>query len=449
LLIDIEEKVIMVDAYAVPNQGISSVQPAFHSQSITNSPGSTRSSQFSENTAINSYNQIEKYSNANVNQVISGGQYTNQLQELKNLPNSLNTQFTTNMKSSQVIDPTSDNNNILTTILQENSEDQLIKQLQDGNLASQSNNQHITKNDKQNQAFVGNNLDILTQANTDSQTISQEQDVLQSLLNDELNSQGNVNEIINSYDPFDINNDDINRNNNDFFIHLSQTNIAQGQCSSESNCFIYGENYALLREGTFNNMIMQENLQTSSCEGMSRCNVVGIISSDIKDSFNVVTNQKSQQYNECITNSKCENIATIYSNIENSNNIELNENLIQNNFCKFGSNCMNIGTISSETLMEEAKTILLELTQENKCKNQATCINEFNMNDLDTTSNYQENICIGGTCINTGINSKIISNHADCLNSGIDTTMICNKKVQITKSPEKISVSKTVLASKD
>jgi hypothetical protein len=127
LLIDIEEKVIMVDAYAVPNQGISSVQPAFHSQSITNSPGSTRSSQFSENTAINSYNQIEKYSNANVNQVISGGQYTNQLQELKNLPNSLNTQFTTNMKSSQVIDPTSDNNNILTTILQENSEDQFIK----------------------------------------------------------------------------------------------------------------------------------------------------------------------------------------------------------------------------------------------------------------------------------------------------------------------------------
>jgi hypothetical protein len=182
---------------------------------------------------------------------------------------------------------------------------------------------------------------------------------------------------------------------------------------------------------------------------MSQCNIVGLISSDIKDSFNVVTNQKAQQYNECITNSKCENIATIYSSIENSNNIELNENLIQNNFCMFGSNCMNIGTISSETLMEEAKTIVLELTQENKCKNQATCINEFNMNDLDTTSNYQENICIGGTCINTGINSKIISNHADCLNSGIDTTMICNKKVQITKSPEKISVSKTVLESKD
>ena len=92
--------------------------------------------------------------------------------------------------------------------------------------------------------------------------------------------------------------------------------------------------------------------------------------------------------------------------------------------------------------MEEAKTIVLELTQENKCKNQATCINEFKMNDFDTISNYQENICIDGTCINTGINSKIISNHADCLNSGIDTTMICNKKVQITKSPEKISVSK-------
>ena len=438
----------MVDAYAVPNQGISSAQPAFHSQSITNSPGSTRSSQFSENTAINSYNQLEKYSSANVNQVISGGQYTNQLQELKNLPHSLNTQFTTNMKSSQIIDPTSDNN-ILTTILQENSGDQVIKQLQEVNLASQSNNQHITKNDKQNQAFVDNNLDILTQANTDSHTISQEQDVIQSLLNDELNSQGNVNEIINSYDPFDINNDDINRNNNDFFIHISQANIAQGQCSSESNCFIYGENYALLREGTFNNIIMQENLQTSSCEGMSQCNMVGIISSDITDSFNVVTNQKSQQYNECITNSKCENIATIYSNIENSNNIGLNEYLIQNNFCTFGSNCMNIGTISSETLMEEAKTIVLELTQENKCKNQATCINEFNMNDLDTTSNYQENICIGGTCINTGINSKIISNHADCLNSGIDTTVICNKKVQITKSPEKISVSKTVLESKD
>ena len=103
LLIDIEEKVI-IDAYAVPNQGISNVQTAFHSQSITNSPGSTRSSQFSENTAINSYNQLEEYSSANVNQVISGGQYTNQLQELKNLPNSLNTQFTTNIKSSQVID---------------------------------------------------------------------------------------------------------------------------------------------------------------------------------------------------------------------------------------------------------------------------------------------------------------------------------------------------------
>lgn len=448
LLIDIEEKVIM-DTYAVPNQGISNVQTAFHSQSITNSPGSTRSSQFSENTAINSYNQLEEDSSSNVNQVISGGQYTNQLQELKNLANSLNNQFTTNdMKSSQVIDPTADDN-ILTTILQENSENQLIKQIQEVNLASQSNNQHITKNDKQNQAVVDKNLDILTQANTDSQTISQERDVIQSLLNDELNSQGNVNEIINSYDPFDINNDDINRNNNDFFTHISQDNIAQDQCSSESNCFIYGENYALIREGRFNNMIIQENLHTSSCEGMSQCNIVGIISSDIKDSFNVVTNQKSQQYNECITNSKCENIATIYSNIENSNNIQLNENLIQNNFCTFGSNCMNIGTISSETLMEEAKTIVLELTQENKCKNQATCINEFNMNDLDTTSNYQENICIGGTCINTGINSKIISNHADCLNSGIDTTMICNKKVQITKSPEKISVSKTVLENKD
>ena len=280
---------------------------AFHSESISNSPGSTRSSQFSENTAINSYNQLEEYSRANGNQVISGGQYTNQLQELKNLPNSLNTQFTTNMKSSQVFDPTADDN-ILTTILQENSENQLIKQIQEVNLASQSNNQHITKNDKQNQALVDKNLDILTQANTDSQTISQERDVIQSLLNDELNSQGNVNEIINSYDPFDINNDDINRNNNDFFTHISQANIAQDQCSSESNCFIHGENYALIREGRFNNMIIQENLHTSSCEGMSQCNIVGIISSDIKDSFNVVANQKSQQYNECITNSKCENI---------------------------------------------------------------------------------------------------------------------------------------------
>jgi pyruvate/2-oxoglutarate dehydrogenase complex dihydrolipoamide dehydrogenase (E3) component len=186
---------------------------------------------------------------------------------------------------------------------------------------------------------------------------------------------------------------------------------------------------------------------------MKECNTIeigiGNILAEIENSFNVIVKQRLQQYNECNANSKCENTATVYGNIENSNNIELNENLIQNNFCKFGSNCMNIGTISSETLMEEAKTILLELTQENKCKNQATCINEFNMNDLDTTSNYQENICIGGTCINTGINSKIISNHADCLNSGIDTTMICNKKVQITKSPEKISVSKTVLASKD
>ena len=182
LLIDIEEKVIMVDAYAVPNQGISNVQTAFHSQSITNSPGSTSSSQFSENTAINSYNQLEEYSSSNVNQVISGGQYTNQLQELKNLPNSLNTQFTTNnMKSSQVIDPTADDN-ILTTILQENSGNQLIKQIQEVNLASQSNNQHITKNDKQNQAFVDKNLDILTQANTNSQTISQERDVIQSLM---------------------------------------------------------------------------------------------------------------------------------------------------------------------------------------------------------------------------------------------------------------------------
>lgn len=75
LLIDIEEKVIMVDAYAVPNQGISNVQTAFHSQSITNSPGSTRSSQFSENIAINSYNQLAEYSSSNFNQVISGGQW--------------------------------------------------------------------------------------------------------------------------------------------------------------------------------------------------------------------------------------------------------------------------------------------------------------------------------------------------------------------------------------
>jgi hypothetical protein len=123
---------------------------------------------------------------------------------------------------------------------------------------------------------------------------------------------------------------------------------------------------------------------------MKECNTIEIgienILAEVENSFNVVTNQKSQQYNECITNSKCENIATIYGNIENSNNIELNENLIQNNFCTFGSNCMNIGTISSETLMEKAKIIVLELTQENKCKNQTTCINEFNMNDLDTTS---------------------------------------------------------------
>ena len=83
LVIDIEEKVIMVDAHAVPNQGISNVQTAFHSQSITNSPGSTRSSQFSENTAITSYNQLEEYSSSNVNQGISGEQYINQLEELK------------------------------------------------------------------------------------------------------------------------------------------------------------------------------------------------------------------------------------------------------------------------------------------------------------------------------------------------------------------------------
>ena len=88
----------------------------------------------SENTAINSYNQLEEYSSSNVNQVISGGHYTNQLQELKHLPNSLNNQFTTNnMKSSQVIDPTADDN-ILTTILQENSGNQLIKQIQKVNL---------------------------------------------------------------------------------------------------------------------------------------------------------------------------------------------------------------------------------------------------------------------------------------------------------------------------
>ncbi|MGE5635106.1 MAG: hypothetical protein ACM3VV_07720 [Deltaproteobacteria bacterium] len=65
----------MVDAYAVPNQGISNVQTAFHSQSIINSPGSTRSSQFSENIAINSYNQLAEYSSSNFNQVISGGQW--------------------------------------------------------------------------------------------------------------------------------------------------------------------------------------------------------------------------------------------------------------------------------------------------------------------------------------------------------------------------------------
>ena len=181
LLIAIEEKIIM-DTYAVPNQGINNVQTALHSQSITNSPGSTRSSQFSENTAINSYNQLEEYSSANVNQVISGGQYTNQLQELIHLPNSLNNQFTTNMKSNQVIDKIADDDNILTTILQENSGNQLIKQIQEVNLASQSNNQHITKNDKQNQAFVDKTLDILTQANTDSQTISQERDIIQAYL---------------------------------------------------------------------------------------------------------------------------------------------------------------------------------------------------------------------------------------------------------------------------
>ena len=458
LLIDIEEKLIMVDTYAVPNQGISNVQTAFHSQSITNSPGSTRSSQFSENTAINSYNQLEEYSSSNVNQVISGGQYTNQLQELKNLPNSLNTQFTTNnMKSNQVIDPTADDN-ILTTILQENSENQLIKQIQEVNLASQSNNQHITKNDKQNQAFIDKNLDILLlHSSIESQAISQDQNILQSLLN-ELRSQENVNKAINSYVPFDVNNNDIN--NIDLFKYISQANIAQDQCNNDLNCVLHGKNDVLIEaaeeEGEnneFSNKIGQENLKTSICEGMKECNTIeigiGNILAEIENSFNVIINQRLQQYNDCNANSKCENIATIYGNIENSNNIELNENLIQNNFCTFGSNCMNIGRISSETLMEEAKTIVLELTQENKCKNQATCINEFNMNDLDTTSNYQENICIGGTCINTGINSKIISNHADCLNSGIDTTMICNKKVQITKSQEKISVSKTVLESND
>jgi hypothetical protein len=458
LLIDIEEKVIMVDAYAVPNQGISNVQTEFHSQSITNSPGSTRSSQFSENTAINSYNQLEEYSSSNVNQVISGGQYTNQLQELKNLHNSLNNQFTTNMKSSQIIDPTADDN-ILTTILQENSGNQLIKQIQKVNLGSQSNNQHITENDKQNQAFIDKNLDILLlQSSIESQAISQDQNILQSLLN-ELRSQENLNNAINSYVPFAVNNNDIS--NIDLFKYISQANIAQDQCTSDPNCFLHGKNDVLIEaaeeeEGEnnkFSNKIGKENLKTSTCEGMKECNTIeigiGNILAEIENSFNVIVNQRLQQYNECNANSKCENIATIYGNIENSNNIELNENLIQNNFCTFGSNCMNIGTISSETLMEEAKTIVLELTQENKCKNQATCINEFNMNDLDTISNYQENICIGGTCINTGINSKIISNHADCLNSGIDTTMICNKKVQITKSPEKISVSKTVLESKD
>jgi hypothetical protein len=51
------------------------------------------------------------------------------------------------MKSSQVIDPTADDN-ILTTILQENSGNQLIKQIQKVNLGSQSNNQHITKINK-------------------------------------------------------------------------------------------------------------------------------------------------------------------------------------------------------------------------------------------------------------------------------------------------------------
>ena len=145
---------------------------------------------------------------------------------------------------------------------------------------------------------------------------------------------------------------------------------------------------------------------------MSQCNIVGIISAEIKDSFNVVTNQKSQQYNECITNSKCENIGIIYSNIQNSNNVELNENLIQDNFCTIGSNCMNIGTISSETLMEEARSITVELNQENNCKKETTCISIFDINnDFDTTtSNFQNDICNGSeTCTNI-VNSKTIQN---------------------------------------
>ena len=458
LLIDIEEKFLM-DAYGVPNQDIYNKQTSFQSQSITNSPGST-SSQFPESFAINSYNLRAQYSTSNVNQMISGEQYTNQLQKINDSPNSINNQFVTNTKSNlfHIFDNTNnDDNNILTTVLQQSSGNQLIEQIQKVNLASQSNNQQIAKNDKQNQAFVDDNdLDILTHSNTGSQTISQEQNIIESLLN-ELRSQENVNKAINSYVPFDVNNNDIN--NIDLFKYISQANIAQDQCTSDPNCFLHGKNDVLIEaeeEGEnneFSNKISQENLKTSTCEGMKECNTIeigiGNALAEIENSFNVIVNQRLQQYNECITNSKCENIATIYGNIENSNNIELNENLIQNNFCTFGSNCMNIGRISSETLMEEAKTIILELTQENKCKNQATCINEFNMDDLDTTSNYQKNICIGGTCINTGINSRIISNHADCLNSGIDTTMICNKKVQITKSPEKISVSKTFFESKN
>jgi hypothetical protein len=220
-----------MDTYAVPNQGISNIQTAFHSQSITNSPGSTRSSQFLENTAINSYNHLEDYSCSNVNQVISGGQYTNQLQELKHLPNSLNNQFTTsNMKSNQVIDNIADDN-ILTTILQENSGNHLIKQIQKVNLGSQSNNRHITRNDKQNQAIIDKNLDILLlQSSIESQAISQDQNILHSLLN-ELHSQENVNKAINSYVPFDVNNND--NNNIDLFTYISQVNIAQDQCTTK------------------------------------------------------------------------------------------------------------------------------------------------------------------------------------------------------------------------
>ena len=175
LLIDIEEKFI-IDVYGVSNQDIYNKQTSFQSQSITNSPGST-TSQFSENIAINSYDQKEQHSTSNVNQIISGGQYTNQLQEIKDSPNSLNNQFLTNTKSNlfQVVDNTdNDGNTLLMNILQESSGNQLIEQIQKVNLASRSNNQQITKNDKQNQAFVDNNLDILTQSTTDSQAISQD-----------------------------------------------------------------------------------------------------------------------------------------------------------------------------------------------------------------------------------------------------------------------------------